>query len=212
MASASDIHLQAYTGWDAARGNAPLSLAIDIDASPLNAIAAHLSLIELLPDGQFMYRQIGRQVASDFGRDFTGTIVGAHVVPKRYGIEICTAYMMVCAVKIPMFTCGEYVQPNGSAQEVSRLLLPIGDSVGQRVCTILVSRMARRSNQVAPRAANWIGSATGRLVRSFLVEGKTELAGMALAWDREDWSHIQANSTAAAAAASTAERSPAIAC
>ena len=184
MVTARDVHLNAFEGWQVSRGERRFPALGDLDFERATN-SPYLTTVDLLPDGQFRYVRVGSQVIADFGRNPAGTIVGSHVFPSRFAVEICSAYMMVCAVRTPMFTFGQYVRPDGAVQEVSRLLLPLG-ATDRRAETVLVSRVARYSNVIGGQEIDWLGSSAGQLDHAVAVHSATQLCDLATRWDARD--------------------------
>jgi PAS domain S-box-containing protein len=114
--------------WTTARGGRALPQRGDFGLSSVKRWAAQLSIAMVTPDGRFQFRLFGTELTRLYGRDLTGCILD-DLAPKDLWSVVIMHYREVVRTREPLFAPISIA--NGRwYNEVSRLLLPLGDGGG----------------------------------------------------------------------------------
>jgi PAS domain S-box-containing protein len=114
--------------WSTVRGKRALPRRNDFDLIAVKRWAAQLSVATVTPDGRFQFRLFGTELTRIYGRDLSGCILD-DLTPKDLWSVVIMHYREVVRTRQPLFAPISIA--NGRwYNEVSRLLLPLGDGDG----------------------------------------------------------------------------------
>jgi PAS domain S-box-containing protein len=114
--------------WRTIRGTRALPQRNDFDLGTVKRWATQLSVATVTPDGRFQFRLFGTELTRIYGRDLSGCILD-DLTPKDLWSVVIMHYREVVRTRQPLFAPISIA--NGRwYNEVSRLLLPLGDGDG----------------------------------------------------------------------------------
>jgi PAS domain S-box-containing protein len=131
--------------WSTVRGKRALPRRNDFDLIAVKRWAAQLSIATVTPDGRFQFRLFGTELTRIYGRDLSGCILD-DLTPKDLWSVVIMHYREVVRTRQPLFAPISIA--NGRwYNEVSRLLLPLGDGYGgDAVAFVLAADFPRLSS------------------------------------------------------------------
>jgi hypothetical protein len=175
-------HLALYRYWLAKRAGRAMPARSDIDPAEIPPLLPYLAIVDKV-DGQFRYRLVGTVVASELGRDLTGSYVGSYVKLPEHAAAQRALFKRVFTTARPILTEGQYLTTSGAIHNVSRLMLPLADD-GATVNMVFFTRIACFSPGARARS-DWLKHITGNISDVVEVSDAAELEKRCLEWERQ---------------------------
>jgi hypothetical protein len=115
--------------WLAKRGRRHMPSRADIDPAELVALLPNLMLVDVVDDGaRFRFRLVGTRVARASGEDRTGHFFDEYAFFRAYP-SVIEQYRQVAIEREPLLGTEIFFnREHGTAYDVERLLLPLGQS------------------------------------------------------------------------------------
>lgn len=174
------IHADLFRYWDRKRALRTMPARRDLDPIEIPELIPHLAIIDRI-EGRFRYRLVGTAISQEMGKELTGQLVGSYVTPANYAAAIVDIYEQVWRTRTPVFTTLEYRTATGIIQDISRLILPLGDDDATPNMVVL-SRVVR-FNRNLRAGRDWMKGAPGQVCSVAEVPTLGEVEQQCAAWD-----------------------------
>jgi len=110
--------------WDKKRNAKELPRRGDFDPKALRPWIGNLALVEIVPDGEMLFRLCGTNLYGRLGGEFTGRDVNS--LPSGIAEQFCEGVRHACRTRTP-FELTHRLVMNGEAKSFCDVYLPLSD-------------------------------------------------------------------------------------
>jgi hypothetical protein len=173
-------HVDLYRYWLAKCGSRTMPAKRDIDPADIPLLLPYLGMVQKR-EGEFRYRLVGTAVVQQFGRDFTGKLVGSNISDKPETVQAMRAITeRIFAGARPHFVAGQYETKWGNIHNTSAVVLPLSDG-GTQVSVIIFTRIACFTPDVRA-STDWLRGAPLKINKIVAIAGIADLENHCLDW------------------------------